>query len=178
MQFLPRNCQNSAQRTYRNIAHHYNLQIIQTTTKTSYLVDLKGPYVILYAMYVRLSSYGLKPPGTYNRQCKIVQEHHGASFRGTTFTLPSVLHSAGLTQSSPKDQMGSFPCTIGPMIGDLVKNHNKNRYNYCNGYSNKFNTQKFVINLNDYSMETKTNKGHWDECSEAGVKQHSIASLP
>ena len=76
LQLLPRNCQNSAQRTYRNIGHDYNLRIVQTTTETSYLVVLKGPYVILYAMYLKLSSYGLKFPGTYNRKCKRVQEHH------------------------------------------------------------------------------------------------------
>ena len=106
-------------------------------------------------MYVNLSNYRLKFPESYNRKCKIVQEHHGASFRGTTFTLSGILHSAGLTQGSPKDQLGSFPCIIGPMISDLVQNHNKNRYNYGNGHLNKRNTRKFVINLNDYSMEAK-----------------------
>ena len=158
MQFLPKNHQNSAQCTYRTIGHNYNLRIIQPTTQTSYLVDLKSPYVILYAKYMKHSSYGLKLPGTYNIQCKMVHEHQGAGFRVTTFTLSSVLHSARLTQSSPKDQMKSFSCTIGPMIGDLVKINNKQRYNHGNGHSNKRNTQNFVINLNDYSKGVKTDK--------------------
>ena len=58
------------------------------------------PYVLLYAMYVNLPSYGLKLPGTYHRKCKIAQQDHGAAFRATTFTLSGGLHSAGLTESS------------------------------------------------------------------------------
>ena len=177
MQFLPRNCEKSTQRTYRNIGHDYNTTDYTNNYKDVLPCGPEGPVCHIVCYVCELSGYGRKFPGTYNRKCKNVQKHHRASFKGTTFTLSGVLHSAALTRSSPKNEMGSFRCTIGPMTGDLVQNHNKTRYNYGNGHSNKRNTQTFVINLKDYSMEAGTNKRQQNQCSGAGVKQHSLASL-
>ena len=79
-------------------------------------------------------------------------------FKNITERASGVLHSPclvyyippGSLRGHPKNKWGVFLCTIGPLNGDLVQNHNKNRYNYSNGHSKKRNTQKFVINLNDY----------------------------